>query len=133
MLTTNPPGLLARLNWQDELGERTIVFDSPEETIKLRQAGSGSLILKMGETVIHVNPWSEAADYSSLPKADQIWITDPLPEHLDLRAIREISKDSTQVIVDSASARYLEGLLSFVPLRAGALITVDGIGIQAVP
>ncbi len=133
VLTTNPPGLLARLNWQDELGERTIVFDSPEETIKLRQAGSGSLILKMGETVIHVNPWSEAADYSSLPKADQIWITDPLPEHLDLRAIREISKDSTQVIVDSASARYLEGLLSFVPLRAGALITVDGISIQAVP
>ncbi len=133
VLTTSPPGLLARLNWQDELGERTIVFDSPDGTIKLRQAGSGSLILKMGETVVHVNPWSEAADYSTLPKADQIWITDPRPENLDLRAIRQISKETTQVIVDSASARYLEGLLSFVPLRANALITVDGIGLQAVP
>ncbi|MFQ5942911.1 MAG: lysyl oxidase family protein [Anaerolineales bacterium] len=131
--TTNPPGLIARLNWQGELGERTIVFDTPEETVKLRQTGYGSLILKLGDSVVYVNPWSEAADYSSLPKADQIWVTDPLPEHLDVHAIRQISKDSTQLIVDSASARFLEGLLSFVPLRSGAPITVDGIGVQAVP
>ena len=131
--TINSPGLMARLNWQGELGERTIVFDTPEATIKLRQAGYGSLILKLGDTIVHVNPWSEAADYSTLPKADQIWITDPLPEHLDVHAIRQISKDSTQLIVDPASARYLEGLLSFVPLRSGSPIVVDGIGVQAVP
>jgi L-ascorbate metabolism protein UlaG (beta-lactamase superfamily) len=131
--TANSPGLLARLNWQGELGERTIVFDTEEETVKLRQAGYGSLILKLGEAVVYVNPWSEAADYSALPKADQIWITDPLPEHLDVHAIRQISKDSTQLIVDPESARYLAGLLSFVPLRPGAPITVDGIRVQAVP
>ncbi len=131
--TINSPGLIARLNWQGELGERTIVFDTPEATVKLRQAGYGSLILKLGDTIVHVNPWSEAADYSTLPKADQIWITDPLPEHLDVHAIRQISKDSTQLIVDPASARYLEGLLSFVPLRPGSPIVVDGIGVQAVP
>ncbi len=131
--TVNSPGLMARLNWQGELGERTIVFDTPEATVKLRQAGYGSLILKLGDTIVHVNPWSEAADYSTLPKADQIWITDPLPEHLDVHAIRQISKDSTQLIVDPASARYLEGLLSFVPLRSDSPIVVDGIGLQAVP
>ena len=131
--TTNSPGLMARLNWQGELGERTIVFDTPEETVKLRQAGFGSLILKLGDTVVYVNPWSEAADYSTLPKADQIWITDSLPEHLDVHAIREISKDSTQLIVDQTSARYLDGLLSFVPLRSDATITVNGIALQAVP
>ena len=131
--TINSPGLMARLNWQGELGERTIVFDTPEATIKLRQAGFGSLILKLGDTIVHVNPWSEAADYSTLPKADQIWITDSLPEHLDVHAIRQISKDSTQLIVDPASARYLEGLLSFVPLRPDSPIVVDGIGVQAVP
>ena len=131
--TNHSPGLMARLNWQGELGERTIVFDTPETTVKLRQAGFGSLILKLGETIVHVNPWSEAADYSTLPKADQIWITDPLPEHLDVHAIRQISKDSTQLIVDPASARYLEGLLSFVPLRPDSPIVVDGIGVQAIP
>ncbi len=131
--TVNSPGLMARLNWQGELGERTIVFDTPEATVKLRQAGYGSLILKLGDTIVHVNPWSEAADYSTLPKADQIWITDPLPEHLDVHAIRQISKDSTQLIVDPASARYLQGLLSFVPLRPNSPIVVDGIGVQAIP
>ncbi len=131
--TPHSPGLLARLNWQGELGERTIVIETLEETVKLRQAGFGSLILKLGETVVHVNPWSGAGDYSSLPKADQIWITDPLPEHLDVHAIRQISKDSTQLIVDPESARYLEGLLSFVPLKSDALIMVDGIGLLAVP
>jgi len=131
--TTNSRGLTARLNWQDELGERTIVFDSQGETVKLRQLGFGSLILKLGETVVYVNPWSEAADYSTLPEADQIWITDPLPEHLDVHAIRQISKDSTQLIVDPESARFLEGLLSYVPLRSDAPITVGKIGLQAVP
>ena len=82
--TTNEPGLLARFNWQGELGERTIVFNTPGATVKLRQAGFGSLSLKLGDTIVHVNPWSEAADYSTLPKADQIWITDSLPEHLDV-------------------------------------------------
>ena len=131
--TVNSPGIMARLNWQGELGERTIVFDTPEATVKLRQAGYGSLILKLGDTIVHVNPWSEAADYSTLPKADQIWITDPLPEHLDVHAIRQISKDSTQLIVDPASARYLQGLLSFVPLRPNSPIVIDGIGVQAIP
>ena len=131
--TSGSPGLLARLNWQDELGERTIVFDTEEATVKLRQAGFGSLILKLGDAIVHVNPWSEAADYSTLPKADQIWITDPLPEHLDVHAIREISKETTQLIVDPESARYLEGLLSFVPLGENAPIVVDGIGLRAVP
>ncbi len=124
---------MARLNWQGELGERTIVFETAEETMMLRQAGFGSLILKLGDTVVYVNPWSEAADYSTLPKADQIWITDSLPEHLDVHAIRQISKDSTQLIVDPTSARYLEGLLSFVPLRSDATITVDGIAVRAMP
>jgi L-ascorbate metabolism protein UlaG (beta-lactamase superfamily) len=131
--TTNSPGLIARMNWQGELGERTIVFDTEGETVKLRQTGFGSLILKLGDTIVHVNPWSGAADYSTLPKADQIWITDPLPEHLDVHAIRQVSKDSTQLIVDPASARYLEGLLSFVPLRSDTPIMVDGIEVQAVP
>ncbi len=131
--TTNSPGLIARMNWHGELGERTIVFDTNGETVKLRQVGFGSLILKLGETVVYVNPWSEAADYSTLPKADQIWITDPLPEHLDVHAIRQISKDSTQLIVDPTSARYLEGLLSFVPLRSEAPLSVDGIALRAVP
>lgn len=129
----NPPGLLARLNWDDEFGERTIVFDTPSGTVKLRQVGAGSLMLKFGDTVVHVNPWSKAGEYETLPKADQIWITDPAPEHLDLHAIRAVSTDSTQLIVDALTARQLRGLLSFVPLLDGVEIAVDDIELMALP
>ncbi|MGH2621560.1 MAG: lysyl oxidase family protein [Anaerolineales bacterium] len=128
-----PPGMLARLIWNDEFGERTIVFDTPSGTVKLRQVGSGSLMLKFGDTVVHVNPWSKAGEYASLPKADQIWITDPSPEHLDLHAIRAVSTDSTQLIVDAMTARQLRGLLSFVPLLDGVEIAVDDIELMALP
>jgi L-ascorbate metabolism protein UlaG (beta-lactamase superfamily) len=128
-----PPGLLARLNWNDEFGERTVVFETPSGIVKLRQVGSGSLMMKFGETVVHVNPWSKVGEYETLPKADQIWITDPAPEHLDLHAIRAVSTESTQLIVDEMSARQLRGLLSFVPLQEGIEIEVDGLELQALP
>lgn len=131
--TSYPAGLIARLNWDDEFGAKTVVFDTPEQTVKLRQAGYGSLMLKFGDAVVHVNPWSAAADYSTLPKADQIWITDSSPEHLDLRAIRQVSKDDTRLIVDAESARNLEGLLSFVPLRSRARVAVGQIVLEAFP
>ena len=131
--TPDTAGLIARLNWQDEFGESTIVFETPGETVKLRQVGYGSLMLKFGETVVHVNPWSEAADYSVLPKADQIWITDASPEHLDLHAIRQISKDDTQVIANVGSTFDLEGLVLFVPLRSDSPIIVDDVRLEAIP
>ncbi len=125
------PALLARLNWQDEFGERTIVFDTPTGTVKLRQVGAGSLMLKFGDAVVHVNPWSEVGDYSQLPQADQIWITDPLPEHLDLHAIRALSGPGTQLIVDESSAELLRGLLPFTQLRNGVVVTIDQIELTA--
>lgn len=125
------PSLVARLNLQDEFGERTIVFDTANGPVKLRQLGYGSLMLKFGETVVYVNPWTQAADYQGLPKADQIWITDPLPEHLDVHAIRAVSHDSTQLIVDEASAALLQGLLPFIQLRGQVEISVDEIDLMA--
>ena len=89
--------------------------------------------MSFGETVVHVNPWSEAGEYESLPKADQIWITDSLPEHLDLKAIRAVSQDHTQLIVDSDSAQQLDGLLDFVLMNHDSDIVVGDIGLQAVP
>lgn len=125
------PALVARLNWEDEFGPRTVVFDTPSGTVKLRQIGSGSLMLKFDDTVVHVNPWSEAGDYSQLPKADQIWITDSLPEHLDLKAIRAVSKPGTQLIVDERSAELLQGLLPVVPLHSEVQIVVDQVELMA--
>lgn len=126
------PALLARLIWQDEFGPRTVVFDTPTGTVKLRQIGAGSMMLKFGEAVVYVNPWSRVANFSQLPKADQIWITDPQPEHLDLHAIRAVSQPGTQLIVDARSAAALQGLLPFIQLRNQVEVNIDQVRLTAV-
>ena len=37
--------------------------------------GHGSLMLKFGGKVIHVDPYSRLADYARLPKADLVFLT----------------------------------------------------------
>ena len=37
--------------------------------------GHGTLMLRFDDKVIHVDPWTQQADYTTLPKADLILIT----------------------------------------------------------
>ena len=76
----------------------------PVEVVAL---GHASLMLRFAGQVIHVDPWSRVADYATLPKADQIWITHEHADHLDLEAIRAVSTESTRVIADGRSAARL--------------------------
>jgi hypothetical protein len=90
-------------------------------------------MLKFGQTIVHVNPQGDPDEYADLPKADQIWITDPAPEHLDLRTIRQVTTESTRLILDPGSAGMLRGLTEYFTLREGMPILADGILLEAVP
>ena len=125
--------LIARLSWLDEFGGRTLVFETEAGEIKIRRVAGDSLMLKFGESIVHVNPRGEVDEYADLPKADQIWITDPAPEHLDLRTIRQITAESTRLILDPGSAGLLQGLTEYFTLREGMPILADGILLEAVP
>jgi hypothetical protein len=125
--------LNARLSWLDEFGGRTLVFETEAGEIKIRRVAGDSLMLKFGESIVYVNPQGEADEYSGLPRADQIWITDPAPEHLDLRTIRQVTMESTRLILDPESAGLLQGLTEYFTLREGMPILADGILLEAVP
>ena len=125
--------LIARLSWLDEFGGRTLVFETDAGEIKIRRVAGDSLMLKFGESIVHLNPQGEADEYAGLPKADQIWITDPAPEHLDLRTIRQVSTESTRLILDPESAGLLQGLTEYFTLREGMPVLADGILLEAVP
>ena len=61
--------------------------------------GHGTLMFEYQNKVIHIDPWSRLADYSTLPKADAILITHEHEDHLDLDAIKAIEKENTDLIL----------------------------------
>jgi L-ascorbate metabolism protein UlaG (beta-lactamase superfamily) len=105
--------------YKTSIGKLTITF-----------IGHGTLMLEINGKVFHVDPWSQLADYESLPKADAILITHFHPDHLDTNAIGQISKPSTLII---------EPLNVFDVLKKGTVIkngetqTVLNIKVGSVP
>jgi L-ascorbate metabolism protein UlaG (beta-lactamase superfamily) len=101
------------------MGQLTITF-----------IGHGTLMLEIKGKVIHVDPWTQLADYKSLPKADAILITHFHPDHLDTNAISQISKSSTLIIEPS---NVHDVLKKGTVIKNGETQTVLNIKIEAVP
>ncbi len=72
-------------------------------TVKLIFFGHASIALETGNKYIYVDPVGMYADYSKLPKADVILITHSHPDHLDAKAIEQLSKNTTSILCDSIS------------------------------
>ena len=92
--------------------------------------GHASLIFQINGKVIHVDPYSKVADYSSLPKADLILLTHEHADHLDKTAIEQIKKTDTRFIVSKACA---DSLTYGEVLNNGDKAIFEQIDIQAVP
>lgn len=99
---------------------------SPEITF----IGHGTLMFRHDGKVIHVDPWSELADYSKLPKADLILVTHEHRDHLDLKAIEAVRTPGTVVAASEAAARQIRGA---VTMRNGDKKTLAGFTVEAVP
>ncbi len=56
-------------------------------------------MMKYGGKVIHIDPVSQEADYSTMLKADIILVTHEHGDHLDAKAIDQISTSKTSLIV----------------------------------
>lgn len=93
--------------------------------------GHATLVITYGTTVIHVDPWSQFADYGRLPKADLVLVTHEHPDHLDAKAITQIRTDSTVVLATARCTDQLKGAIGI--MRNGDERSVKGIGVRAVP
>jgi L-ascorbate metabolism protein UlaG (beta-lactamase superfamily) len=92
--------------------------------------GHGTLMLAYNGKIIHVDPYSKLADYSSLPKADIILVTHHHGDHLDLNAIEKIRKKNTAILVNKIGSEQLK---NGTVMNNGDVKTVEGIKIEAVP
>jgi L-ascorbate metabolism protein UlaG (beta-lactamase superfamily) len=98
--------------------------------LKMTFIGHASLIFEFAGKVIHVDPVSQYADYSTLPKADLILITHEHGDHLDSKAIKAVSKPDTALVINQGAAKQLpDGTV----MKNGDSKKIAGLKIEAVP
>jgi L-ascorbate metabolism protein UlaG (beta-lactamase superfamily) len=108
----------------------TDLFNTSGGDLKITLIGHGSLMFEFGGKVIHVDPYSQMADYTRLPKADTILITHEHGDHLDLKALEAVRTDKTQIVLTRICAEQVKGGMV---MENGDTRIVDGLKIEAVP
>jgi len=92
--------------------------------------GHGSLMFRINDFVIHIDPVKSSGKYDKLPKADLILVTHEHYDHLDTELINTLRKQTTVMFCNSASA-------SKVPwaqiMKPGDIKTAGNVTIEAVP
>ena len=71
--------------------------------------GHGTLMFQFGKLVFHIDPVSQYADYSKLPKADIVLITHHHGDHFDKSALEKITTEDTKVVITEKIAEDYEG------------------------
>jgi len=92
--------------------------------------GHGTLMMSIGDKVIHVDPVAQAANYAILPKADLILITHEHSDHFDLKAINLIKAKGTACMVTGTVAKELK---DGIVLKSGEIKMMKGLKVEAVP
>ena len=100
-----------------------------EGVLKITPVTHGSLMLEFKGKVIHIDPWSRG-DYTGLPKADLILITDIHGDHMDPAQVQKLKKSGTQIVAPEAVAQTVT---EAVVLHNGQKKMVAGLEIEAVP
>ncbi len=108
----------------------TDIIKTSAGDLKITFLGHGTLMFNFGGKVIHVDPYSDVADYNSLPKAQIILLTHEHRDHLDLKALNAIRTEKTVVVLTEACATQVQG---GVVMKNGDMKTVEGLKIEAVP
>ena len=97
--------------------------------VKITPVMHGTVLLEIDGQTWYVDPWSKA-DYSSLPKADVILITDIHGDHMDPKAIATVRKSNTQIVAPAAVAKTVT---EAKVLANGETTELFGVQIEAIP
>lgn len=115
------------------LGQEELKYDVLKTSagdVKMYFINHGTLMFTFNDLVIHVDPVSRAADYSTLPKADLILVTHQHGDHLDKTAIQKISKPDTRLLLTQSC--YDQIKMGEI-MKNGDTENWNGIRIEAVP
>ncbi len=108
----------------------TDVIKTSAGNLEITFIGHGTLMLTFGGKVIHIDPWTQLADYSKLPKADLILITHEHRDHLDVKAVDILRKEMTAIVCPKITAQQVKGA---TVMNNGDVKTIEGLTIKAIP
>jgi L-ascorbate metabolism protein UlaG (beta-lactamase superfamily) len=99
-----------------------------EGNIELYFIGHGSLMFKIKDKIVYVDPVKSSGNYVNMPEADIILITHEHYDHLDTDLIAELKKSETAILCNASAAGKAAGK----PMKAGESVTIGKIIIEAV-
>jgi L-ascorbate metabolism protein UlaG (beta-lactamase superfamily) len=110
------------------------IIPTSKGDLKITLIGHGTLMFEHSGKIIHVDPWTEVGNYTSLPKADLVLITHHHRDHLDPDALDNTIKDSTIIMMTQKCAEQIEDMRwSPILMANGDKRTMAGFTIEAIP
>lgn len=122
------------MNAQNNYPVETLTTKDGKE-IKITLFKHASLAISYDGLNIYIDPVTNVSDtpidYSGMPKADYILVTHEHWDHLDPKAIEELSKPSTKIILNATSEKQLgKGIIM---ANNEKMDLADGIVLESVP
>jgi L-ascorbate metabolism protein UlaG (beta-lactamase superfamily) len=98
--------------------------------VEMHFIGHGSLMFKVNNYVIHIDPVRSMGNYENLPKADLILVTHEHGDHLDAELIADLRKQSTVLLSNQNSAATVGWAQA---VKTGDRKVVNDITVEVVP
>jgi L-ascorbate metabolism protein UlaG (beta-lactamase superfamily) len=109
--------------------EKDIIATSAGD-LEITFLGHGTLMFSFNGKIIHIDPYGNVADYTTLPKADLILVTHEHGDHFDTKALSLIKKENTELIyTQKCTAKYPGGIV----MKNGETRMYGNITIEAIP
>jgi L-ascorbate metabolism protein UlaG (beta-lactamase superfamily) len=91
-----------------------------------------STLLQIAGKAIYVDPFSKG-DFTGLPKADYVLVTDVHFDHMDPKAVAALAKPETRIVAPPAVAAEQKGWSNVITLSNGEKKAVGPFLVEAVP